>query len=85
MDSTIDVTVDLRKSLVAAINVFPGTREALEAEYGQVYTTDQLSMEFTVLCFAAPYVVVKRKSDGVKGSLMFQHTPRFYFRFVEDR
>jgi hypothetical protein len=30
-------------------------------------------------------VVVKRKSDGVVGSLEFQHHPRFYFNFAEDK
>lgn len=29
----------------------------------------------------APLVVVRRKADGVKGSLEFQHNPRFYFNF----
>ena len=33
----------------------------------------------------APLVVVRRKSDGVKGSLMFQHSPRFYFGFEPHR
>jgi hypothetical protein len=31
--------------------------------------------------FKAPLVVVRRKSDGKKGSLEFQHQPRFYFGF----
>ena len=34
-----------------------------------------------MLGFMAPYVVVRRKSDGQRGSLMFQHDPRFYFSF----
>ena len=29
----------------------------------------------------APYVVVRRNADGVKGSLEFQHEPRFYFKW----
>ena len=41
----------------------------------------QLSQDFTVEGFAAPYVVVRRKSDGQRGTLMFQHSPRFYFGF----
>jgi hypothetical protein len=32
----------------------------------------------------APFVVVRRKADGVKGSLMFQHMPRFYYGFAKD-
>lgn len=45
----------------------------------QVWTTDELRAEFDVEGFAAPYVVVRRKSDAVKGSLQFSHHPRFYF------
>ena len=37
-----------------------------------------------VIGFMAPLVVVRRKADGVKGSLEFQHQPRFYFNFVAD-
>jgi hypothetical protein len=29
-------------------------------------------------------VVVRRKADGVKGSLEFRHRRRFYFNFVPD-
>jgi hypothetical protein len=32
----------------------------------------------------APFVVVRRKADGRKGSLEFQHHPRFYFNFMPD-
>ena len=31
-----------------------------------------------------PFVVVRRKADGVKGSLMFQNSPRFYFGFQSE-
>lgn len=48
------------------------------------YTTSELSAEFTVIGFLAPFVVVQRKSDGVKGSMQFTHNPRFYFNFVPD-
>jgi hypothetical protein len=48
------------------------------------YTTTQLAEEFEVLGFLAPFVVVRRKSDGVKGSMEFTHSPRFYFNFKED-
>ena len=47
-------------------------------------TTDQLSEQYNVLGFLAPFVVVRRKSDGVKGSMEFTHNPRFYFNFVPD-
>jgi hypothetical protein len=76
-----DPTEAIRRELVAAINAEPGSREALEAEYGQVWDTDQVRAEFEVTGFAAPFVVVTRKSDNAKGSLCFQHSPRFYFSF----
>jgi hypothetical protein len=76
-----DSTESIRRSMVAEINHEPGSREDLEAKHGQVWSTDQLSEEFSVIGFMAPIVVAIRNSDGVKGSLMFQHSPRFYFGF----
>lgn len=49
------------------------------------WTTDQLREDFEVMGFSAPYVVVKRRSDGVVGSLEFTHMPRVYFNWVEDK
>jgi len=71
--------------MVRAINSDPGSREALEAQHGQVWDVTELREEFEVLGFAAPLVVVKRLQDGVIGSLMFQHSPRFYFKFQPDQ
>jgi len=73
-----DPTEPIRRERLAEINAQPGSREALEAQYGQVWTTAELSKDFEVIGFAAPLVVVRRKSDGKKGSLEFQHNPRFY-------
>lgn len=76
-----DPTETIRRERVAEINAAPGSREALEAQHGQVWSTNELSGDFEVLGFMAPLVVVRRKSDGRKGSLEFQHGPRFYFNF----
>ncbi len=48
------------------------------------YDTATLSQTFEVLGFAAPFVVVRRKSDGVKGTLEFTHSPRIYFGWRAD-
>ena len=77
----IDPTEAIRRERLAEINAEPGSREALEAEHGQVWDTEQLRQDFEVIGFLAPLVVVRRKADGVKGSLEFQHTPRLYFNF----
>ncbi len=47
----------------------------------KTWDTKELTKEFNVLGFQAPYVVVVRKSDGVKGSMEFTHSPRVYFSF----
>jgi len=79
-----DPTEPIRRQRLAEINAEPGSREALEAQYGQVWDTGELGKDFQVLGFLAPYVVVRRKSDGVRGSLEFQHHPRFYFNFQPE-
>jgi hypothetical protein len=79
-----DPTEAARRERLAEINAEPGSREALEAQHGQVWDGEQLRQDFEVIGFLAPLVVVRRKTDGVKGSLEFQHMPRFYFNFVLD-
>ena len=77
-----DNTESIRREMVSEINANPGSRESFEKEYGQVWNTEELSRDFEVKGFMAPFCVVKRKSDGIKGTLMFQHSPRFYFDFT---
>lgn len=48
------------------------------------WDTTELQRDYEVLGFAAPYVVVRRKSDGKKGSLMFAGRPRYYYGWLED-
>ena len=53
-------------------------------------TKDQMLEEYEVLGFAFGYCAVKRKSDGVKGTLDFgdftldNDRTRFYYNFVEE-
>jgi hypothetical protein len=56
----------------------------LEARYGTVWDTQGLRQDFEVIGFLAPYVIVRRKSDGAKGSLEFIHSPRAYFNWQAD-
>ena len=80
-----DSTEPIRRELVNEINSNPGPREALEKEHGQVWDTTQLDQDFEVRGFLSPFVVVKRKSDGVVGSMEFQHQPRLYYGFTPDK
>jgi hypothetical protein len=87
----IDETEGIRRMMVGAINAavvgdnLENERTRLEDEYhSKVWDTQELSDDFEVLGFAAPFCVVRSKATGKKGSLMFQHYPRFYFGFQED-
>lgn len=76
-----DPTAPVRKAMVES-----GEPQAdLAAEQGQTWTSDELRRDFEVTGFMAPFVVVRRKSDGVVGSLEFTHSPRVYFNFQEDK
>lgn len=74
-----------RRQRATELNRNPGSGSQLEARYGRVWSPDELAREFEVIGFAAPYVVVRRRSDGALGSLEFQHHPRFYFNFEADQ
>jgi hypothetical protein len=70
-----DTTAGTRRDMIET-----GQPQAdLAAEQGQTWTTAELQREFEVTGFAAPFVVVKRRSDGAVGSLEFTHSPRVYF------
>jgi hypothetical protein len=48
-----DPTEAARRERPAEINAEPGSREALEAEYGQVWDTQQLAQDFEIIGFLA--------------------------------
>jgi len=55
-----------------------------EAEVKQEWDTDAMRAEFEVVGFSAPFVVVRRRADGVLGSLQFTHSPRVYFGWTPN-
>lgn len=81
---SFDPTESTRRSLVVEINAEPGSREYLEAKHGKVWDTTEMQAEFEAIGFMAPLIGVRRRSDGVRGSMMFQHNPRFYFSFSPE-
>lgn len=83
MTEKVDETEALRRLLVGEINSYPTERAALEAQYGQIWNTEELTRDFNVLGFLAPFVRVVRKADGMRGLMSFQHRPRYYFCFEE--
>ena len=79
-----DPTEALRKERLVELICEPGSRADLEAQYRPVWTTDELSRDFSVVGFMTPFCVVVRHDDGVRGSVEFQHNPRFYFNFQPE-
>jgi len=90
MPTSNNNTEAFRRARLIALNVAvvsedrTNERTRLESAHGRVWDAEQLAQQFEVLGFMAPYVVVKRRSDGRKRSLEFQHSPRFYFNFLPD-
>lgn len=81
-----DPTEQTRRDMVQEINSHPSVKSELESDYGvgNVWSTAELSERFEVIAFRAPFAVVREKATGKKGTVMFQHSPRFYFSFKED-
>ena len=83
-----DQTESKRRELVSEINTevsqLTNPRAELEAKYGQSWDTQELQADYSVQGFMAPFVVVSRKADGVRGTLMFSHSPRFYHSFSAE-
>jgi hypothetical protein len=76
--------VAIRRSSDSRVLGVIGPRYVPVQIHGRVWDTAELNEEFAVIGFLAPFVVVRRKADGSKGSLEFQNNPRFFFNFVPD-
>lgn len=79
------VSLDVEAAALRQAMVEAGVPAAdLAADQGPTWDTEALQADFEVIGFAAPFVVVRRKADGVKGTLEFVSHPRVYFGFRED-
>jgi hypothetical protein len=84
-----DETENARRERIGELNTDltenkDARRAELEKWYGLVWDTEQLREDFEVIGFLAPYVAVREKATGKKGSVEFTHSPRFYFNFQYD-
>jgi len=84
----VDPTEGARRQMVHIINATLSPDEQqryhqLCVDYGEdnVWDTNGVQRVFEVTGFLAPFCTVRRKSDNVKGTLQFCHSPRFYFDF----
>lgn len=51
----------------------------------QRWDTTEMQRDYEPIGFSAPFIVVRRRSDGQLGTLEFGGSPREYFDFVEDK
>jgi hypothetical protein len=83
MENTMsDPTESIRRTMIETGQPYDDLSRAML--YGKLWSIDELRQEFDVLGFLAPFVVVRRKSDGANGTCEFIHSPRVYFNFVEE-
>lgn len=76
-----DPTLEWRRKRSAEINAEPKSREELEAIWGKVLDHLEMRKNYNQFFFCNPVLVCRRKSDGARGTLLFQFSPRFYFRW----
>lgn len=84
-----DSTEVIRRALVGTVNAQVESedesteRTRLTEEYGEgnVWKYDEVGGAFEIVSFMAPFCVAIRREDGRRGTLTFQHRPRFYFDF----
>lgn len=87
----MDSSEGFRRAAVAIVNsqvekeaTEDSERKRLEEFHGQVWDTQELSRDFVVHGFMAPFIMATRKADNVEGLLTFQHSPRFYWGFEKS-
>jgi hypothetical protein len=80
----VDDPTELRRLILGTIIAHTDADAIVEGE-PQTWTTTTLQEDFDVEGFMAPFVIVVRKADGVRGTLLFKHNPRIYFDFRPDR
>lgn len=78
--SPTDPTESIRRQMIETGQ----PRQDLASNQGESWDTGRLQQDFEVIGFAAPFVVVRRRADGEKGTLEFTHSPRVYFGWHAD-
>jgi len=84
-----DITEPIRRHAINVINSEVESndpeieRSRLEKKHGKVWSTEELTENFEIKGFLAPFIMVRSKKTGKDGVLEFQHLPRFYFNYTE--
>lgn len=79
-----DETEAARRHMIETAQPYIDAGMAL-ANNEQTWTTDELTRDFEVIGFMAPFVVARKRGTNIKGSLEFTHSPRLYFNWKPDK
>jgi hypothetical protein len=60
-------------------------RKALEAKFGKVWSAEELERDYIVTAFIGLTVVVRRKADGVVGTMEFSNRPHLFYNFQPQK
>lgn len=77
-----DETENIRRQMVATGQPY---KDLMTVPEHMRWTTEQFKIDFKVIAFQAPFVIVQRTADGVIGSMEFTHHPRVYFNFEPEK
>lgn len=69
-------------SQINQLEINTGLARHQSGDWGDLDNHDRA--KFKVIGFMAPFCVVEDRQTGKKGSVQFQHSPRFYFNYIED-
>jgi len=83
-DPEVAAAAEATESIRRAMMARDQPASDLAANTAHTWTPDQMRAEFDVDGFMAPFVVVRRRSDGARGMLEFTHLPRVYFNWTPD-
>ena len=78
-----DPTLKWRRKRSREINSEPKSREELEQIWNRVWDHLEMRSEFNRFFFANPVLMCFNKRTGKQGTLLYQYSPRFYFRWLE--
>lgn len=62
---------------------YPDVFQAIQEEGGECWSTEEVTQEFDILGFMAPFCTAVRMETGKKGTLAFVHRPRIYYGWRE--
>ena len=67
------------------INTEPRSEEAFTTAGEEVWNTEEVQKEFEILGFKKPFALAIRKSDGARGTFLFQTMPKLFFSWSQER